>query len=188
MRISTVISAALASITSATIRYNGKAFDHVSSRRQVSQNSSALDLVVDLGYEQYRGVANASTKLNTWKGVRYAASPTNALRWQPPTAPTVNRYTILSGDKLPERCPQSYRSPAPPDFNYTGNEDCLFLSVYAPQNASNLPVLVWIHGGGYGQGQGDQDMSSIINTNNNNFVGVAIQYRVSDRIWTRFFG
>ena len=40
-------------------------------------------------------------------------------------------------------------------------------------------MLVWIHGGGYGQGQGNQDLSSIINTNNDAFIGVAIQYRVS---------
>ena len=69
-----------------------------------------------------------------------------------------------------------YRSP---EFNYTGTEDCLFLSVYAPQNKTSLPVLVWIHGGGYGGGRGNQDLSSIINTNNDSFIGVAIQYRVS---------
>jgi carboxylesterase type B len=62
----------------------------------------------------------------------------------------------------------------------TGNEDCLFLNVYAPQNASNLPVLVYIHGGGYGQGSASADLSGIINANNNAFVGVAIQYRVSN--------
>ena len=60
------------------------------------------------------------------------------------------------------------------------NEDCLFLSVYAPSNASNLPVLVYIHGGGYGLGDGTLDMSAIINANNKGFIGVAIQYRVSD--------
>jgi carboxylesterase type B len=59
-----------------------------------------------------------------------------------------------------------------------GNEDCLFLNVYAPENATNLPVLVWIHGGGYGLGNGQQDMSAIINTNNNSFIAVAIQYRL----------
>lgn len=42
-----------------------------------------------------------------------------------------------------------------------------------------LPVLVWIHGGGYGAGNGRQDMSEIINANSNGFVAVAIQYRVS---------
>ncbi len=65
--------------------------------------------------------------------------------------------------------------------NNTGaSEDCLFLNVYSPSNASGpLPVLVWIHGGGYGAGNGREDLSTIINANHNNFVGVAIQYRVS---------
>lgn len=36
-----------------------------------------------------------------------------------------------------------------------------------------------IHGGGYGAGNGQEDLSTIINTNANGFVGVAIQYRVS---------
>jgi len=55
----------------------------------------------------------------------------------------------------------------------------LYLNVYAPANAQNLPVLVWIHGGGYGLGEGNTDMTSIINANNNGFVVVAINYRVS---------
>jgi carboxylesterase type B len=54
------------------------------------------------------------------------------------------------------------------------------LNVYAPQNASNLPVLVYIHGGGYGQGYASADLSGIINANNNAFIGVTIQYRVSN--------
>jgi carboxylesterase type B len=58
------------------------------------------------------------------------------------------------------------------------SEDCLFLNVQSPSNASNLPVLVWIHGGGYGAGNGRQDFSDILNTNGNNFVTVSIQYRL----------
>jgi carboxylesterase type B len=58
------------------------------------------------------------------------------------------------------------------------SEDCLFLNVQAPANASNLPVLVWIHGGGYGAGNGRQDFSTILGVNGNNFVTVAIQYRL----------
>jgi len=68
-------------------------------------------------------------------------------------------------------------------LNSTGSsEDCLFLNVYAPANASGLPVLVWIHGGGYGRGNGRQDLSALINANNDAFVGVSIQYRVSEGI------
>ena len=111
--------------------------------------------------------------------IRYAAPPTGPLRWQPPQAPSVDRSHILRGDTLPQNCPQSQWAPVESGFNFTGNEDCLFLSVYAPPNATDLPVLVWIHGGGYGRGQGNMDMSPIINANNNSFVAVAIQYRVS---------
>lgn len=68
--------------------------------------------------------------------------------------------------------------PAAANPGTLGNEDCLHLNVYAPVNASQLPVLVWIHGGGYGAGDGTQDLSAIINANNNSFIGVAIQYRV----------
>jgi carboxylesterase type B len=58
------------------------------------------------------------------------------------------------------------------------SEDCLFLNVQSPANASNLPVLIWIHGGGYGAGNGRQDFSDLLNTNGNNFVVVSIQYRL----------
>lgn len=70
----------------------------------------------------------------------------------------------------------------PTGFNATGSEDCLFLSIYAPPNAKDLPVFVWIHGGGYAAGQGDQDLSMLVNTNNKTFIGIAIQYRVSSKI------
>lgn len=185
MYLHTTLYITLAAVAAATPSYNARAFDGVLSKRQAlgtpssAGNASSSNLVVDLGYEQYQGVANQSTNLTTWKGIRYAAPPIGSFRWQPPQAPAINRSQILPADTLPQRCPQSPRAPLAPDFNYTGNEDCLFLSVYAPRNADNLPVLVWIHGGGYGQGQGNQDMSSIINTNNDSFVAVAIQYRVS---------
>lgn len=86
-------------------------------------------------------------------------------------------------------CPQSFNAVPGNDF-IPGDEDCLYLNVYAPAHADNLPVLVWIHGGGYGFYNGQQDMSSIIMTNNNTFIGVSIQYRVrcsTGMEITRFF-
>jgi len=53
------------------------------------------------------------------------------------------------------------------------------VNVYSPQGATNLPVMVWIHGGGYGLGDGTQNLTNIINANGGGFVGVAFQYRVS---------
>lgn len=177
MHLHLAVCAVLAVTAFAIPRYNTKAFDSALSKPQGSDNSSSL--LIDLGYEQYMGVANASTGLNTWKGIRFAAPPTGSLRWQPPQAPTINRDQVLQANSLPQRCPQSAASGILSSPNITGNEDCLFLSVYAPPNAISLPVFVWIHGGGYGVGQGDQDTSAIINANHDSFIAVVIQYRVS---------
>jgi len=38
----------------------------------------------------------------------------------------------------------------PPTFKTS--EDCLYLNVYAPPAATNLPVMVWIYGGSFVEG------------------------------------
>jgi hypothetical protein len=110
--------------------------------------------------------------------IRFAAPPISHLRWQAPQVPATNRTVVIATTRGPA-CPQSYPAGAPFPFTL-GDEDCLFLDVYAPANASNqsLPVVVWIHGGGYGFGDGSQDLSTFINSNGNGFIGVSIQYRV----------
>ncbi|KAK1515469.1 carboxylesterase [Colletotrichum abscissum] len=69
--------------------------------------------------------------------------------------------------------------------NYTfekdamGDEDCLFLNVFTPANKTRLPVLFWIHGGGYGQDwAANYDFSHMAKTVGNGFVTVIIQYRL----------
>jgi carboxylesterase type B len=52
------------------------------------------------------------------------------------------------GNQRPPACPQtgaSSQTPAAYGFvSALGNEDCLFMNVYAPANAKNLPVFFWI--------------------------------------------
>ncbi|KAF3002872.1 hypothetical protein E8E13_000264 [Curvularia kusanoi] len=141
---------------------------------------SAQNLVVDLGYGVYQGVHNSTTQLNVWKGIRYASPPTGDLRWRAPTAPAVSRNGTVNATTFAPQCPQAPDAPGPGAPAPSGDEDCLFLNVYAPnfEPGRKLPVLVWIHGGGYGAGNGRTDMSEIINANDNNFVAVAIQYRL----------
>lgn len=63
------IFACLAAIVSASVpRYDDRAFDSLLMKRQIAINQTSSSLVVDLGYEQYLGVANLSTGLKTWKG------------------------------------------------------------------------------------------------------------------------
>ncbi|KAH6642520.1 Alpha/Beta hydrolase protein [Boeremia exigua] len=141
---------------------------------------NAQDLVVDLGYGIYQGAHNETTGLNAWKGIRYAAAPIGDLRWRAPSVPAVSR-AVVNATTYGTRCPQAG------PFNLfgqldspSGDEDCLFLNVWAPavEEGKNLPVLVWIHGGGYGGGSGDLDMSHIVTANDNSFVAVTLQYRL----------
>ncbi|KAL2194689.1 Alpha/Beta hydrolase protein [Corynascus similis CBS 632.67] len=140
-------------------------------------------LVVNLGYAKYRGYHDASTGLNYWKGLRYAAPPTGKLRFQPPQPLPLNSSSLVTdavnfGPICPQLMPSVPNAPFLP-----GNEDCLFLNVYAPSKAANLPVLVYIHEGGYGLGDGTHDMTEIINANDNGFVAVTFQYRLGAFGW-----
>lgn len=100
---------------------------------------------------------------HVWRGIPYAQPPTGELRWrapQPPVPWTETREALSFGSP----CPQ-YASPLGGvpgrDGTVVGNEDCLYLNVYAPRFApdevptgdARLPVMVWIHGGGNSIGE-----------------------------------
>ena len=126
-------------------------FSHEFEARQ-SNNDTAVS--VDLGYSVYQGYRNASTDLNTFLGIRFAAPPTGANRWQKPQAPSQNRSSVLPADAYAPTC---YQSPDAstminPANQSLGAEDCLFLNIWSPASSSpnststGLPVFVWIHG------------------------------------------
>jgi len=113
--------------------------------------------------------------LNEFLGVPYAAPPVGALRWKRPTAPTPWTQTIQT-TSFGHFCPQGLSELSPGG----GDEDCLYLNVYAPSNvtpSSNLPVMVWIHGGGLTTGSGQEyDATSLVQTGN--VVVVTLNYRL----------
>jgi para-nitrobenzyl esterase len=91
-----------------------------------------------------------------YRGIPYGAAPTGARRWAPPTPP--DRWSgTRAATAFGARCIQFRQDTAgalAPD-SVGESEDCLFVNVYAPAHAARpLPVLVWIHGGGYVQGSG----------------------------------
>ncbi|KAL6253332.1 hypothetical protein RBB50_001055 [Rhinocladiella similis] len=175
-----LVVALLLIICNARLDDRRQSFARALHTSQASTANRTSSLQIDLGYEIYQGSSNASTGLNVWKGIRFAAPPTGTNRWQAPKVPETNRVSSRQANQFGPICPQGQDTTnnlVP--YNGTGaSEDCLFLNVYAPNNASGLPVLFYIHGGGYGRGNGRQDLSAIINGNNDSFIGITIQYRL----------
>ncbi|OAG13110.1 alpha/beta-hydrolase [Paraphaeosphaeria sporulosa] len=168
----------LLSLFAATL-FGAKADDLNVERITAQRSLAAPDHLVDLGYALYKGYHDAGTDLNVWLGIRYAAPPRGALRWKAPQTPETDR-SVQDASEYGSVCFQSYPAIAGAPPMPEGDEDCLFLNVYAPSGprAKKLPVLMWIHGGGYGWGDGRTDMSAMINDNDNAFIGVSIQYRL----------
>jgi para-nitrobenzyl esterase len=89
-----------------------------------------------------------------FKGIPYAAAPVGELRWRPPQ-PVPRWHGVREADQFGAACPQD---PALGGNPQPQSEDCLFLNVWAPSGArrGSLPVMVWLHGGGFVAGAGSQ--------------------------------
>ncbi|MBV9604499.1 MAG: carboxylesterase family protein [Solirubrobacterales bacterium] len=109
--------------------------------------------------------------INEWLGIPYAAPPVGALRWQPPQSPTPWTNT-LQATQFASECAQFF-----PPFPGGGSEDCLYLNVWRPADAStNLPVLVHIHGGGFVIGSGNGNNTLLASAGHE--VVVSMNYRL----------
>jgi para-nitrobenzyl esterase len=99
------------------------------------------DSGVILGVEQAGGV-------RAWLGVPYAAPPVGDLRWKRPQRATP-WDAVLETYQVGIQCPQTFSIGGP-----GGDEDCLFVNVWSPKDASKRPVMVWLHGGAFIFGSG----------------------------------
>jgi len=91
-----------------------------------------------------------------FRGIPYAAAPVADLRFaapRPPASWQAPRDATASGPAAPQG-----RSPLAGVLGATdypqAEEGCLTLDVYTPRLDGDLPVLVWIHGGGFTTGYG----------------------------------
>ena len=99
----------------------------------------------------------------TFKGVPYGDTTTGAGRFQPPSKPkpwTQVREATALGPRSPQLL-SAFHGFVPPevevmDRDEAMGEDCLVLNVWTPtlDHGSKLPVMVWLHGGGYTSGSG----------------------------------
>src|SRR5262249_3888591 len=103
--------------------------------------------VVQTASGAVQGLLDGPTK--EWRGISYAAPPLGSLRWRKP-APVAPWTGVRQATAFHEQCLQLSTNDGEIFFP-DGSEDCLYLNVFAPANAtakSKLPVMVHLHPGG----------------------------------------
>ncbi len=149
-----------------------------------------MDYLVNTPCGQLRGCAGRVSGTVAYKGIRYAT----AGRWQYPQAVTswdgiydATQYGACSYQprafydeaKMPEKA--FYYNEFRKGESYAYSEDCLFLNIYAPDTAKpgdQLPVLVYIHGGGFTGGCGHEKHFDGPVWPAKGVIGVTLNYRL----------
>ncbi|EFA75216.1 hypothetical protein PPL_11291 [Heterostelium album PN500] len=141
--------------------------------------SNTYPLTVNSRSGMYTGIYMNESR--AFLGIPYAQPPTGNLRFKPPQSLWYN-WGMTYATQMPPSCWQSGKP-----TGYIMSEDCLYLNVFTPKNIhnvnptqyySNLPVMVFLHGGRYWTGaatdfQGDH-LAAV-----GNVIHVVIQYRLN---------
>ena len=125
----------------------------------------------------------AADGVEHYLGIPYARPPVGDLRWRPPQQ--LDAWPgVLRVQENPVACAQFL--PLWPGL--VGSEDCLYLNVWTPSERppEPMPVMVWLHGGGFFLGKG-----SYTDDDGANLAGlkgvVVVTIRASLTLWVFFF-
>lgn len=124
----------------------------------------------------------AAGGVESFKGIPYAAPPVGDLRWRAPR-PVASWKGIRDASKYAPACIQ--KAPGGLDVvageGLKESEDCLYLNVWTPakDSGAKLPVMVWIHGGGYNFGSASEPLYDGAHLASKGVVVVSIAYRLN---------
>lgn len=128
------------------------------------------------------GVLVGETKdgVNVFRGVPFARPPVGDLRWKAAQKPEkwAGERTAFA-DEPP--CPQPVNADGSPNgggVSGVQSEDCLYLSVFAPVNAKQAPVVLWFYGGGAFLGAGHLGSYNGTSNAKNGVITIPINYRL----------
>lgn len=143
---------------------------------------TAKPLKIDTGL--VRGlVLGEANDIHLYRGIPFATPPVKELRWktpQPPKAWDGVRECYTFGAAAPQKVVPLLSTFAGMGLDAPMSEDCLYLNVWAPTAREHgpLPVMVWIHGGGYTMGAGSQRLYEATDLARRGAVIVSINYRL----------
>ena len=104
---------------------------------------------------RYPNISARFNSVNKFLGVPFASPPVGKLRLKPPQPPKEWKPRVRQAKENGALCMQGkglefLTKLFAKYFSYS--EDCLYLDIFTPNVTLNLPVMVWIHGGGYESG------------------------------------
>lgn len=131
------------------------------------------ELIRSTSKGQVKGKKNSAKTALMWYGIPYAASTAGANRFRAPQE--ILPWTgVRAATQMRARAAQYSSSE---EEGYVGTEDCLYVNVYRPYTlAKNLPVLVYLHGGGNCKGTANVDFAAMAQATNS--VIVSVSYRL----------
>ena len=103
----------------------------------------------------YPNASGPYKSISKFLGIPFAAPPIGELRLKAPEPPKAWKPNVLQATKHGDPCWQGKMMEFHTKMfaaNFTYSEDCLYLDVYSPNVSQSLPVLFYIHGGGYEYG------------------------------------
>ncbi|XP_075986157.1 esterase E4-like [Anticarsia gemmatalis] len=106
-----------------------------------------------------------------YRGIRYALPPTDELRFKPPVG-IWNYRDEVNATRDGPACPQ-------PGGRFPVHEDCLRLNVYTPDIGKRLPVVVFVHPGGFYSQSGRSEAAGPHHLLDHDLVLVTINYRLA---------
>ncbi|MBL0159370.1 MAG: carboxylesterase family protein [Bryobacterales bacterium] len=146
----------------------------------MGSGNAAPPAVVRVDSGELRGVVEDGVA--AYKGIPFAAPPVGELRWRP-TQPAAPWSGVRPAAEYGADCMQGRFGPppAPGACGRAPSEDCLFVNVWRPASAARgakLPVMVWIHGGGFVGGSSSSPNTSGAQFAKQGVVLVAANYRL----------
>jgi para-nitrobenzyl esterase len=117
-------------------------------------------------------VGTSADGVKAFLGVPFAAPPVGKLRWRAPQA-VAPWPGVKQAREFAPACAQTAQW-----VPNAKSEDCLSHNVWTPAKAQKLPVIVWIHGGGYYGGTAAMPMFDGGTLARRGVVVVTINYRL----------